>query len=289
MIDFEWYRSFIAIYKTGSVSEAAKTRFLTQPAMSQHLAALEAKVGYPLFKRTPRKMIPTEEGKKLYSRLVPYIEGLENISNRLDYEKETEKPLVRLGVSVEYFIDVVLEKLVETEFRFHVGFGTAPTLLEQLKTGNYQIVITSQKLMDPSIEYIHLEEEEFVLVGSDQMEFFEIDSEDGFEEWLCNQNWISYGPELPIIRRFWKQYFRKRPNIEPAWVIPDLRAISKAILLNTGISLLPYYLVKDQIKSGKLKQIGGAKYAVKNDLWIAFRIMDRESVFIEELTNLLKG
>ncbi|MFP3490175.1 LysR family transcriptional regulator, partial [Staphylococcus sp. SIMBA_130] len=59
MIDFEWYRSFISIYKHGSVSAAAKARFLTQPAMSPHLSALEAEVGEPLFTRAPRKMIPT--------------------------------------------------------------------------------------------------------------------------------------------------------------------------------------------------------------------------------------
>lgn len=45
MVDFEWYRSFIAIYKHNSLSEAAKARIMTQPAMSQHLSALEAEVG----------------------------------------------------------------------------------------------------------------------------------------------------------------------------------------------------------------------------------------------------
>lgn len=55
MVDFEWYRSFVSIYKHGSVSEAARTRMMTQPAMSQHLASLEAEVGEPLFTRAPRK------------------------------------------------------------------------------------------------------------------------------------------------------------------------------------------------------------------------------------------
>jgi Transcriptional regulator len=45
LVDFEWYRSFAYIYKYHSVSEAAKTRIMTQPAMSQHLAALETEVG----------------------------------------------------------------------------------------------------------------------------------------------------------------------------------------------------------------------------------------------------
>ncbi|WP_419178458.1 LysR family transcriptional regulator [Brevibacillus brevis] len=71
MVDFEWYRSFISIYKHSSVSEAARTRMMTQPATSQHLASLEAEVGEPLFTRAPRKMIPTERGKALYTQVVP--------------------------------------------------------------------------------------------------------------------------------------------------------------------------------------------------------------------------
>ncbi|WP_052098282.1 helix-turn-helix domain-containing protein [Paenibacillus stellifer] len=80
MVDFEWYRSFVYIYKYNSVSQAAKTRIMTQPAMSQHLASLEAEVGEPLFIRTARKMIPTERGKELYSQLAPLIESLEETS-----------------------------------------------------------------------------------------------------------------------------------------------------------------------------------------------------------------
>ncbi|MGK4301762.1 helix-turn-helix domain-containing protein, partial [Klebsiella pneumoniae] len=60
LVDFEWYRSFCAIYKHLSLSEAAKSRIMTQPAMSQHLAALEAEVGEALFIRTSRKIVPTE-------------------------------------------------------------------------------------------------------------------------------------------------------------------------------------------------------------------------------------
>lgn len=49
MVDFEWYRSFICIFKHNSVSLAAKARIMTQPALSQHLAFLEAEVGELLF------------------------------------------------------------------------------------------------------------------------------------------------------------------------------------------------------------------------------------------------
>jgi len=53
---------------------------MTQPAMSQHLASLEAEVGEKLSVRMARKMIPTERGKLLYSEAAPLVEALEKVS-----------------------------------------------------------------------------------------------------------------------------------------------------------------------------------------------------------------
>ncbi|HEX2619495.1 MAG TPA: LysR family transcriptional regulator, partial [Phototrophicaceae bacterium] len=80
MIDFEWYRSFIAVYQAGTVSAAAEQRQMTQPAISQHLAALEKTLNTSLFQRTPRQMIPTSEGQALYTRIVGAVEQLEQAS-----------------------------------------------------------------------------------------------------------------------------------------------------------------------------------------------------------------
>lgn len=77
MIDFEWYRSFLAIYRIGTVTGAAEERGLTQPAVTQHLAALEAAVGAPLFARAGRRMLPTERGKALYTQTAQAVETLE--------------------------------------------------------------------------------------------------------------------------------------------------------------------------------------------------------------------
>ena len=100
MIDFEWYRSFIYIYKYNSVSEAARTRIMTQPAMSQHLASLEAEVGEPLFIRTARKMIPTERGKELYSQIAPLIESLESATLSFKSTSLPTLSILRIGYTL---------------------------------------------------------------------------------------------------------------------------------------------------------------------------------------------
>ncbi|MED1205800.1 LysR family transcriptional regulator [Heyndrickxia acidicola] len=289
MIDFEWYRSFISIYKHRSVSAAAQARILTQPAMSQHLAALEAEVGEPLFIRAPRKMIPTDKGKELYTKLVPLIENLESMSMEIRHMSVIKsEPIVRLGSAVEYFTQNALGNLKELEIRLSVQFGTTAQLLEELQRDHIDLFIATQKLQIPGIEYTKIDVETFVVTAppdysTDALENNEI------EQWLSGQKWLSYGLELPIIRRYWRANFGDRPFIEPFHVIPDLRAILSAIEHGMGVSILPLYLIQESVKQKKTNLLF-PHLSVKNTLYAAYKVEKRDNPAIQQIIeNLKKG
>ena len=61
----EWLRTFVAIYRSGSVSGGAEQRNLSQPAASQQLASLERRIGLPLFIRTPHGVEPTRRPEEI--------------------------------------------------------------------------------------------------------------------------------------------------------------------------------------------------------------------------------
>ncbi|UPM52513.1 LysR family transcriptional regulator [Gottfriedia acidiceleris] len=287
MIDFEWYRSFISIYKQRSVSKAAESRIMTQPAMSQHLAALEAEIGEALFIRAPRKMIPTEKGKELYTKLIPYIENLERMSLEITYSNmETEIPVVRIGAPGEYFSKQLLEKLTKLNIRFTVQFDVTLNLLEMLQNDQLDLVIATQKLDLPGIKYEKLEEEKFVLVAPYNM--LPIKDELNIEKVLTSLDWISYGLELPIIRRYWKKYFSKRPGLQPKYVIPDLRTILQSIQLGMGVSLLPTYLLEDSLNLKKVKVLLPETY-ITNQISLVYKMKDQDNPLYNELFSLIKG
>ncbi len=55
-------RTFLAAYRAGSLTQAAKQLHVTQPAVSQHIRQLEAHYGEPLFTKTSRGVEPTAAG-----------------------------------------------------------------------------------------------------------------------------------------------------------------------------------------------------------------------------------
>ena len=64
-LPWDFYRSFLAVLDGGSLSAAARHLGLTQPTVGNHVEALEAGLGVPLFTRSPRGLVPTETARLL--------------------------------------------------------------------------------------------------------------------------------------------------------------------------------------------------------------------------------
>lgn len=76
-------KGFEATTRRESVREAAEELCLTHPAVSYQIQVLEQDLGVPLFSRTGRSLVPTEEGRLLYRHvrlaLETLIEGAESV------------------------------------------------------------------------------------------------------------------------------------------------------------------------------------------------------------------
>jgi DNA-binding transcriptional LysR family regulator len=70
-MDLTSLNTFLAIAESGSFSEAGERLHLTQPAVSKRIAALEQRLGRPLFDRVARRITLTDAGRAL----LPYARG----------------------------------------------------------------------------------------------------------------------------------------------------------------------------------------------------------------------
>src|SRR5436190_16459967 len=72
-------RAFCQVARLGSVSRAAEALYLSQPAVTLQLQALERDLGIALFERVGRRLSLTREGAALYEIARPLVEGLDNL------------------------------------------------------------------------------------------------------------------------------------------------------------------------------------------------------------------
>ena len=72
-------RAFCQTARLGSVSRAAEALYVSQPAITLQLQALEREMGIRLFERSGRRLVPTREGEALYELARPLVEGIDGL------------------------------------------------------------------------------------------------------------------------------------------------------------------------------------------------------------------
>ena len=72
-------RAFCQTVRLGSVSRASEALFVSQPAITLQLQALERELGVGLFERSGRRLTPTREGQLLYELAQPLVESLDGL------------------------------------------------------------------------------------------------------------------------------------------------------------------------------------------------------------------
>ncbi len=68
----------LEIEKTGSITAAAQSLYLSQPNLTKAIRSLEEEVNIQIFRRTPKGMVPTREGKEFLSHARVIYEQISN-------------------------------------------------------------------------------------------------------------------------------------------------------------------------------------------------------------------
>lgn len=267
----EWLRTFLAVYRSGSITDAARLRALSQPAASQQLKALEQAVGAPLFVRGPSGVVPTARGRALYGEVAGALDQLETVLAGLDAGRVAEgQPPLRLGASAEHFASAVVPRLAELEVAVVAHFGPDAELLELLEHGELDLILTRRAPARRALVSVQVGEQHFALVApptwSPGHAFASLAE---LASWLAARPWVAFSQELPVTRRFWQLHLgRPFPSRNLRLVAPDLRAVAAAVTAGIGCSLLPAFVCEDALAEGRMIEVHPVSSAIPPEPWL---------------------
>lgn len=248
--DLALWRTFLAAHRSGSVSAAARVLGLAQSSVTTQLQALERSTGEPLFIRHARGIRPTPRADDLAARLSGPLDAL---ALAVGTPTPAEAPPVRLGGAGELIARVVMPALapmVAEGRRITVTTGMADELLEQLRSGSLDLVVSAVRPKGRALPAAALVDEEFVLVAAPSLGLAPRDAITPTD--LEAVPLLAYAHDVPILRRYWRHVFGMRLDREPALIVPDLRALAAAAVAGAGATVLPTYLIADELADGRL-------------------------------------
>ncbi|MBO0476097.1 LysR family transcriptional regulator [Vagococcus sp. DIV0080] len=153
------YQVFYEVSQHKSFSKAAKSLYLTQPAVSQSISQLETELDVRLFNRTPQGVMLTEEGKLLYDYVHSALNLLNSGENKMEEFKNLQGGKIAIGVGdtiSRYFLLPYLESFHQDypDISFKLVNGTTFELIETLKQGKIDIAICHFPVEDDRLEKI---------------------------------------------------------------------------------------------------------------------------------------
>ncbi|CAO5153834.1 HTH-type transcriptional regulator AbaB [Frankia sp. AiPs1] len=262
-------RSFLAVHRTGSITAAAELLALAQPTVTAQIKALEAGLGRPLFERRPRGVVPTVAGDDLARQIAEPLDALEAAVVARTPAGAAASSTVHLGGPADFLCDQVLPALAGLTgagLRLRTTFGMPDDLVAALLAGRLDLAVSSTRPRRAGLAVTPLHDEEFLLVAGARWARRVERPED-----LDDVPLVAYGPQAPILRRYWRTVFDARLTRVAGVVVADLRGVLAAVLAGAGASVLPAYLCGPPLADGRLRTLAEPPVPPLNTLYLAHR------------------
>jgi len=156
------YKTFASVAKNKSVSLAARELFVTQPAVSAEIKALEDELKTTLFFRTNRGMELTPEGQLLENYIKGAFAYIDAAENALYDISDLKCGTLRIGASdmtLRFFLLDFMDKFCEKfpSVKLNITNNATPQTISALKNGKIDFGIVSEPIDVSSKQYDGIE------------------------------------------------------------------------------------------------------------------------------------
>lgn len=247
-------RTFIEAYRLGSLTKAAESLGITQPAVSSHIRTLEVQLKKKLFTRHARGIDPTAIAHDLARSIGSHIDSIEIGFNKVQARASSIAGTIHMAAPGEFLnarLAPALAVLINHDIKVRIHPGGKETIYSLLDDGAIDLAITASQPSSRALGYAEIEKETFVLVAAPSWVKRHL-TKPILPTQLLTQSLIAYDEDLPLIRQYFEQVFSIQIDVQPAAIVGDLRMVLALILEEQGYSVLPKYLCKNQLKDGSL-------------------------------------
>ena len=249
--------TFAAVVEAGTFSAAAGSLGITKAAVSKQIARLEDELGARLLNRTTRRLSLTAAG----SAILPHCEQLvaqaaaavaaahelddvDSLSGELVVTAPTGLGQVRVAPLVSSF--------ARAHPRLRVRLALADRVIDLVGEG-VDVAIRAGRLPDSSLKSTRLGPLQLVVAAAP--DYLRVRGEPRSVDDLKRHDWVSFGTSWSATVTLGSGASRVRLKIAPRFVSDDGAAVRQAARDGLGLTLLPYFWLRDDLESGMLVEV----------------------------------
>jgi DNA-binding transcriptional LysR family regulator len=258
MINLHLVRIFAAVVETGSYSNAARSLYISQPAVSKSVRELERQLHVSLLDRTRKGIVLTEAGQIVWHHAQQILVAERSTEVALEQLREGERGHLAIGASPTIGIYLLPPILGAFHRRFpsidlFLDIGTTYEIVERLINKPLDVAFVEGTVTNDAIEVTPWRDDELVLIASPLSEI------------------VAHG--MPSLERVLEEPFimreseaRTRNYIESALAergislrvgmeVANTEAIKQMVSAGLGLAIVSIATIQSELDAGRLLQI----------------------------------
>lgn len=256
--DFALLKSFVTIVESGSISAAAVKLQVTQSWLSRQLKSLEDQCDAVLLRRDTHRMSLTETGHRFLVDARAILDMAEEAEQRLRNDQTAIQGNLRIFSTIDWGQSVV-SRLIASFIQAHpavtfdLAYSNRPLHMieEGCDAGVIAGSLTDDSVVARSVGHIerHLVASPSLVTGRPVPR----DPEDLRDwPWLSLNNAQFGGTKLIELH---SNRDERRLDIEPVMTSEGVTSLREAARMGLGISIMPDWLVEDDLTDGRLVRV----------------------------------
>jgi DNA-binding transcriptional LysR family regulator len=300
---FGQVQAFIQVARMGNVSRAAEALYVTQPALTARIQALEKELGETLFVRTGRGVRLTDAGRVFLPNAERAVQAIEDGRQALTDLKSASAGRLALGAAPAvstYVLPPVLKRFASLHPRVDVAVrtGHSEEILAMVLNDEVQVGLV-RTLRHPDIDSVPLYDDELVLVCNPQHRFARRGTVELAE--VGRERLVMFDRTSSYFELTQSLFLRGGVVARTVMELDNIEAAKKMVEEGLGVALLPRVSVAREVGNGLLAEIevidappvkrsidairrkdagspGGVVHAFLQELEVTLRARERRSV-----------
>ncbi len=244
----------VALVRAGSFTAAAETLGMTKAMVSQHVARLERELGVTLLLRSTRRMTLTEAGSAFHAACVRILAEAEAAIEQVGRGQEKPSGTLRLTATSDYGTPVVAPALAQF-MRLHPQLQVDLVLTDHVSdliAERFDLAIRMGRLRDSDLRSARLGAFRQLMVASPA--YLTRHAEPRTLSDLAAHDWVALTLLSSPLRWTFHAPDGSRRTVRMRAVAQanNVAAAHALVLHGAGVSVLPDYLVTDDVREGRL-------------------------------------
>lgn len=266
-------KAFYHVAAAGSFSAAAEELFISQPALSRQVAALEKELGLQLFSRRGRGVALTDAGRRLFLIAEKMMNLFSEAHKEMRDLKNLETGELSLGASTtiaNYILPAILAAYQKRNpaVTVNLNVGNSTQIVQSVVEHKLDLGLIAGSIEVPGLFLVQFAEDELALVAPPDHPLAKTKSIN--PELLNRETYLCREPGSSTQASLYTLFENLGVKPRKTMVLGDTEAIKRGVISGMGVALLSKCTFEHELKLNLLTPVNLPELTVKRPFFCAY-------------------